>query len=159
VTIIRDREDARWLPSRFRFALFRLFALLRMRFTPPRPRPGLIMAVHRDQSEIEAYAVALWIFATVTCFLSALMPIAIAAVFAPLAMQIPLYIVARGTRVNSILLMALIAAAAIYFATRPVWIRFAAWQFLALVALNAVAALIMLALRGAVRKMEARCGL
>jgi len=34
-----DREDARWLPSRFRFALFRLYALLRLRFTPPRRQP------------------------------------------------------------------------------------------------------------------------
>jgi len=159
VRIIRDREDARWLPSRFHFALFRLFAFLRMQFTKPRARPGLLLAIDRDQSIIEAYAVAFWIFATVSCFLSAFVSIYIAVPLAPVAMQIPLYIAGRGTRVNSILLMSLIAAAAAYFAMQPSWIRFAAWQFFGAIALNAIAALILLPLREQVRKMEERCGL
>ena len=157
--IVRDREDARWLPSRFRFALFKLLAFLRMQFTKPRTKPGLLLAIDRDQSEVEAYTVSLWLFGTVSCFLSPMISIYVALPLAPVAMQIPLWIAGRGLRVNSILLMTLIAAAATYFAMQPTWIRFAAWQFLAAMALNAAAALIMLALREQVGKMEARCGL
>ena len=157
--IVRDREDARWLPSRFHFALFQLVAFTRMLATRPRERRGIMLMIDRDQSEIEQYTVAIWIVLTVSCLLAAIMPIALAFVLTPLALQIPLYISGRGIRFNSILLMTLIAIPAAVLATKPVWIRYAAWQFFAMIALNAFAALIMLALRGKVRKMEERCGL
>ena len=157
--IVRDREDARWLPSRFHFALFQLFAFGRMLVTRPRERRGIMLVIDRDQSEIEQYAVAVWIVLTVSCLFAAIMPFALAVVVTPFALQIPLYISGRGIRFNSILIMTLIAIPAAVFATKPVWIRYAAWQFFAMIALNAFAALIMLALRGKVRKMEERCGL
>jgi hypothetical protein len=159
VRIVRDREDARWLPSRFHFALFRLFAFARMLATQPRERRGVMLVIDRDQSEIEHYTVALWVVLTVACLFAAIMPVAVAIVIAPFALQIPLYISGRGIRFNSILLMTLIAIPAAYLAAKPLWVRYAAWQFLAMIALNALAALIMLTLRGAVRKMEERCGL
>ena len=157
--IVRDREDARWLPSRFHFALFQLFAFARMLATRPRERRGIMLMIDRDQSEIEQYAVAIWIVLTVACFFATIMPFALAIVVVPFALQIPLYVSGRGIRFNSILLMTLIAIPAAYLATKPAWPRYAAWQFFAMIALNAVAALIMLALRGEVRKMEERCGL
>lgn len=157
--IIRDREDARWLPSRFRFALFRLGAFVKMQFTEPRQRRGVIIAVDRDQSTIENYTISIWYLATITCFLAAVMPLAIAILFSTVFVQIPMYVAGGGQRVNSMVMMSLAAIAAAYLAMEPSWIRFAAWQFLAVVALNAIAALIMLLLRGAVRRMEARCGL
>jgi hypothetical protein len=159
VRIVRDREDARWLPSRFHFALFRLFAFARMLATRPRERPGMMLVIDRDQSEIEHYTVAIWIVLTVSCLFAVIMPFALAVVIVPFALQIPLYISGRGIRFNSILTMALIAIPAAYLATKPGWHRYAAWQFFAMIALNALAALIMLALRGKVRKMEERCGL
>ena len=157
--IVRDREDARWLPSRFRFALFRLLAFVRMTFTKPRERRGIIIAIDPDQSTLENTTISIWFSATTTCFFAALMPIAVAIPATILFVQIPMYIVAGGQRVNSKVLISLAAIAAAYLATTPSWIRFAAWQFLAMIALNAVAALILLPLRGAVRRMEARCGL
>jgi hypothetical protein len=159
VRIVRDREDARWLPSRFHFALFRLFAFARMLAARPRERRGMMLVIDRDQSEVEHYTVALWIVLTVSCLLGSIMPVLVALVITPFALQIPLYIFGRGIRFNSILTMTLIAIPAAYLARKPVWVRYAAWQFLAMIALNAVAALIMLALRGEVRKMEERCGL
>ena len=73
--------------------------------------------------------------------------------------RLALFFLGGGQRMNSRVLMSLAAIAAAYLAMSRTWIRFAAWQFLAIVALNALAALIMLTLRGAVRRMEARCGL
>ena len=157
--IVRDREDARWLPSRFHFALFQLFAFARTLATRPKERRGLMLVIDRDQSEIEHYTVALWSVLTVSCLFASIMPFALAVVITPLALQIPLYISGRGIRFNSILLMTLIAIPAAVLAAKPVWVRYAAWQFFAMIALNAFAALIMLALRGKVRKMEERCGL
>jgi hypothetical protein len=55
--------------------------------------------------------------------------------------------------------MSLATIAAAYLATTNSWIRFAAWQFLAILVLNAIAEGIMLTLRGAVKRMEASCGL
>jgi hypothetical protein len=159
VRIVRDREDARWLPSRFHFALFRLFAFARMLVTRPHERRGIMLVIDRDQSEIEQYTVAIWMVLTVSCLFAAIMPFALAIVVVPFALQIPLYISGRGIRFNSILLMTLIAIPAAYLATTPVWPRYAAWQFFAMIALNGLAALIMLALRGKAREMEERCGL
>ena len=157
--IVRDREDARWLPSRFRFAIFRLIALIRMTFTAPRERRGIIIVIDRDQSTFENYTISIWYMATIACFFAALMPLPIAILASTLIVQIPLFFLGGGQRMNSRVLMSLAAIAAAYLAASRTWIRFAAWQFLAIVALNAVAALIMLTLRGAVRRMEARCGL
>jgi ABC-type transport system involved in cytochrome bd biosynthesis fused ATPase/permease subunit len=157
--VVRDRDDARWLPSRFHHGLFRLFAFVRMYGTAPRERRGIMLAIDPDQSTGEQYAIALWTTATVSCFFAAFLPLAVAIVLAPLALLIPLFIFSRGLRFHSILFMTLISIAAAYFAMKPIWIRYVAWQFLALMALNAIAALIMLPLRGQVRKMEERCGL
>ena len=157
--IVRDREDARWLPTRFRFALFRLAAFVKMTFTPPRERRGIIIAIDRDQSTIENYAMSIWFMTTIICFLAAVVPVIAAILLSTLAVQLPIYVAGGGQRVNSKVLMSLAAIAAAYLAMSRSWIRFAAWQFLAFVMLNAIAALIMLLFRGAVRRMEARCGL
>jgi len=157
--IVRDREDARWLPSRFHFALFRLAAFVRMTFTHPQERRGLIIAIDREQSTIEHYTMSIWFIATVACFFAYLMPIALAIVVATIAVQVPIFTVGRKKNVNSIVMMSLATIAAAYLATTQTWIRFAAWQFLALAALNAIAEIVMLTLRGAVKRMEARCGL
>jgi len=159
VRIVRDREDAKWLPSRFHFALFRLFAIVRMSAMAPRPRPGIIVPIDRYQSSFENYAISIWYFATVSCFFTAVMPWWVAIPLASLVVQLPIYVVGRGQGVNSIIFMTSATLAAAYLATTQTWLRWAAWQFLAILALNALAALLLLPMRGVIRKLEARCGL
>lgn len=156
---VRDRDDARWLPSRFHFALFRLFAIARMSSMEPRTRPGIIVAIDRYQSTFENYTISAWYFATVSCFFAALMPLPVAIAVASFVVQIPIYVVGRGQRVNTIIFMSAATLAAVYLATTNTWIRYVAWQFLAILALNAIASLILLPMRGRIRKLEARCGL
>ena len=157
--IVRDREDARWLPSRFHFALFRLAAFVRMTFTRPHERRGIIVAIDREQTTIEHYTISIWFTATVACFFASLMPVAIALVVAMIAVQFPIFMVGRGKSVNTVVLMSPATIAAAVLTTTPTWIRFAAWQFLAVLAMNAIAEIVMLTLRDEVKRMEARCGL
>jgi len=159
VRIVRDREDARWLPSRFHFALFRLAAFVRMTFTRPQERRGIIVAIDREQTTIEHYTISIWFTATVACFFASLMPVAIALVVAMIAVQFPIFMVGRGKSVNTVVLMSPATIAAAVLTTTPTWIRFAAWQFLAVLAMNAIAEIVMLTLRDEVKRMEARCGL
>jgi hypothetical protein len=162
--LVRDREDARWMPSRFHFALFRLAAFLRLRGMAPRPRQGIILVIDRDQSAFENHAVSIWIAVTLACYIAAelpwLFPLAILAglLLALTAMQFLVVIgglIVRSTRANSIFLMSLFFLAAAYYARAASWVRFVAWHVLALAALNAVAAVIVFALRGAIAKREA----
>jgi len=170
VKAVRDREDARWLPSRHHFALFRLLAFLRLRFARPRPRPGLVLVIDRDQSAFENQAVASWIVLTLAGYLAA-GPLA----RWPLALAIPAALLLAGAivqvmvvgggllvflfpdriRANSMLFMTTMLLLAAYYATRATWARFVAWQFLALVALNAIAAAIVFLLRRPIARLEA----
>ncbi|HKR65275.1 MAG TPA: hypothetical protein VJZ00_16200, partial [Thermoanaerobaculia bacterium] len=68
--MIRGRRDARWLPSRHNFALFRLLAYLRCRTLAPEPADVMIM-IDRHQSTLENYTVSAWIFVTLTCSIAA----------------------------------------------------------------------------------------
>jgi hypothetical protein len=162
--VIRDRADARWLPSRHHFALFRLFAFLRMRSAKPEPRPGLILVVDPDQTAAEHHGISLWIVSTVTCYVAATLfatwpaalALPVAFVVAAGAIEVPVVLggLALPSRGNSLLLMVLLIAVAAYFATQRTWVRFAAWQFLALIALNAVAAMIVFLLREPIARLE-----
>jgi len=159
VRFVRDRDDARWLPTRFHFALFRLMAIARMSSMEPRTRPGIIVAVDRYQSTFENYTISVWYLVTASCFFAAIMPLPAAIAVASLVVQIPIFVVGRGQRVNTIILMSAATIAAAYLATTHTWIRYVAWQFLAILALNALASLVLLPMRGWIRKLEARCGL
>ncbi len=166
MNVVRGRADARWLPSRHRFALFRLYAFLRLQNAPPEPRDGLVMIVDRDQTAVEHHGVSLWIALTVTCYLAATvfsrwpLPVALPVAFllSPIAIHAPLLSIGALTlgnrRLNSFMLMSAFVALAIYFARHSSWARFAAWQFLALVALNGIAAVILFALRDPIARLE-----
>ncbi len=163
---VRGRADARWLPSRHHFALFRLFAFLRLRGARPEPREGLVLIVDRHQTAAEQHSVAIWITVTVTCYLAATLfagwplPLALLAAFAlaPFAIHVPMLSIGfltRGhRRLNAMTLMFTFIAIAAYFARHQSWARFAAWQFLAFVALNAIAAVIVLLLRAPIARLE-----
>lgn len=168
---VRGRADARFLPSRHNAALFRLAAYLRLRNAKPEPSDG-VLVIERYQSAFETWTVGSWIIGTIACFVAATLfaswpiPLAILAAV-PLTivgLELPLYLIgltitpllrAHPTQVNSLLFFAGVAAAAAYFATRPSWVRFVGWQFLALLALNAIAAVIVFLLRDPIARLEA----
>jgi hypothetical protein len=64
----------------------------------------------------------------------------------------------NGIGVNGIVVMLLFIGAAAFFSTHPSWVRFIAWQFLALVALNGIAAVVVFSLRGSIARLEAAVG-
>jgi hypothetical protein len=179
--VVRGRAEARWLPSRFNFALFRIYALIRLRTAEREARP-MMLVIDRHQSAAEAYLVATWLLATVSCFFAAplagrLSPLVAAAIAIPLgsaALQALLcsvgYFVTPAVRrltrmperwtlrVDSAIVMLGIFASALYFASQPSWVRIAAWQFLALFALNAIAAIALLPFRSFLRRLEVELG-
>lgn len=170
--IVRGRADARWLPSRFNFALFRLFAFLRMKRAKPEPAE-VSLVLDRNQNPIESAVLSTWTAATLTCYaaetlfdawplplaLLAGIPVAITCLEIPIiAIGVALRHRANNIPLNSFVMMSLLVLAAAYFARAQSWIRFAAWQFLGFVALNALAAVIVFLLRGAIAELENAMG-
>jgi len=160
VKAVRGRADARWLPSRHHFALFRLFAYLRLRIATPILCDDLVLTIDRDQTAFENYTVGVWFVLTMTGFFATLSPL-LSLPLALITVQVGIVIVGlalpRGINIRaaSVIHMSLMTAAALYFATASSWVRFVAWQFLALVALNAIAAIIVFLLRDSIVKLEA----
>jgi hypothetical protein len=163
VKLVRGRADARFMPSRFHFAIFRLGAFVRLRSAKPQPQRGLLLAVDRHQTAREHYLAALWYVGSAACFASELLsiPIALAAVVVLASFQLLLCVIGlarrnqNNIRAQSIFMMALLAGGAAYYAFAKTWIRFAAWQVLAVMALNALCALILFFLRGSIARAEA----
>ena len=169
---VRDRADARWLPSRFRYAAFRLMAYVIARRVKPREQRGLVLVIDRDQSAIEHYGIAAFVLLTVSSYITAALSvryhaaiILIAAVpLAALALELPLYLHAltfpgkHAIRFHSVFLWVLLTAAALYFATWQTWVRFPARAFLLVLGLNGVSALILRLLRGRIAALEAAYG-
>jgi hypothetical protein len=173
--VVIDRPEARWLPSRHRFALWRLVAYVRLRWSrPPLERPEhLILAIDRDQTAAEMHCIAAWAFVTTTCYFAAFLPFAlplsilIAIVLAGIAVQIPIVpgggmlrlLMGDGDHVKivSVTTMGLLLMASSYIATTTTWARFVAWFFFAILIMNCVVAAILWLLRGAIRAAEERC--
>ncbi len=178
--VVRNRADARWFPSRHNFALFRLAAYLHLRRARPEHRDG-ILVIDRHQSATETWLVMSWVTLTFACYLATTLfvdwhiaialplslPLAVAllevpAILSALTIAPLFHSITRartnGFRVNGVVIMLLFSAASAYFALHPTWIRFVAWQFLALLALNAIAAVIAFPLRHAIAHLEAQVG-
>lgn len=162
MNVVHDRPQAKWLPSRHRFALARLVAyakLLTSRPTTP-DVDRLILAIDPDQSAIENYAASIWYLGSLTCFIAAFVPLLIAFPIALIIIEIPIYVFGvpfGNRRITSAGYVLCGAGAAAYFALQPTWIRFAAYVFLGVLALNAIAFVIMWLLRHHVRAAEERC--
>jgi hypothetical protein len=177
---VRNRADARWFPSRHNFALFRLAAYLCLRRARPERRDGMLV-IDRHQSATETWLVMSWVTLTFACYLamtlfvdwhivvalSVSLPLAIVflevpAILSALTIAPLFHSIARdraaGFRVNGVVIMLLFSAASAYFALHPTWIRFVAWQFLGLLALNAIAAVIAFPLRHSIARLEAQVG-
>jgi hypothetical protein len=179
--LLHGCAEMRWMPSRHYFALFRLIGWLRLRHIRISGERDRVISVHPDQSGVEVYGTAFWALLTVTCYLApmlsplplplalgAALPLAwsalqIAMLFAGLVVAPAVRLLARrpgenNLRINSFTVMSLLAAASSWVATERTWARFAAWQFLALVALNAMAAAVMFLLRDEVARLESFLG-
>lgn len=176
---IVDCPEARWLPSRHRFALARLIALIALR-REKRPVPlnqRLVVPIDRDQSSLENYAISFWLMTTLTSYLLVLFRPALwilTPFLAAVLIQIPFYfsglLVApvlraitgklseKNHRLNTISLFATFALVSAWFAWTLTWARFVAYFFFAVLAANALAFVVMLALRGVVRRIESQYG-
>lgn len=174
---IRDRLEARWLPSRHHFALFRLGAFLRLRVAQPRLQQGLLLTVDRHQSQFEHYSLSAWMALTVTCFtagtLFASRHFALALALAVPVTMVVLQLTVVGSGLladlfsavtglkaddpvgaSSFVMMLLFVSTAAWLATSRTWVRWVAWQVLALVALNALAAVLVFFLRAPIERLE-----
>jgi hypothetical protein len=175
LNVVIDRPEARWLPSRHRFALARLIAYIRLRFDrPAAARPEhLILPIDRDQTAAEINGVAIWVFATTTCYVAASLPftlplsIVLAIPLAAIAIHVPIVTIGPAVRlvmgdgnhigILSVITMGLLLIASSYAVTTTSWARFVAWLFIAVLVANCTAAAILWLLRGAVRTGEERC--
>ncbi len=182
MNLVRNREDARWCPGRFHFALPRMYALWKSARTPPQIREGIVLAIERGQTSSEMYAVSLWMLLTAATFCAEVMarrvPLPIAITLAlPLAavlLQIPFFVIggammpiwraATGGRnqnhiaLNSAIIMTMMAGASLYFVMESHGIaRLAAWFFVVMTAANALASIGLLLMRNLVRRAEERC--
>jgi hypothetical protein len=176
MNVIVNRPEARWLPSRHRFALVQLVAFARLRRGEPQIANApdhLILPVDRDQSASEAYAVAFWVFVTVAAYLAAILPmplplaIIVATPLASIVLHLPIVLGGPALRlllgdndhvkIVSVGTMFLLTVWSFYVARSDSWARLVAWFFFAVLACNAIAAVILWLLRDEVQAEESRC--
>jgi hypothetical protein len=170
VKVVRDRDEARWLPSRHHFALTKLIAMIAMKRTTHRESSlKRIYAIERDQSTLENYSIAIWLYLTGTAYLLAITP-KVTWILIPwiagFAVHAPCFIIGvianrfgavDNRKLNGISTMVLFLIASSWFATTDSPVALVAWLFLGIVALNAIAAVVMWMLRGTAAAMERRC--
>ncbi len=169
---VSNRSRARWLPSRYRFAIFRLYALLRLTMsTEDTSGADIALQIDRDQSNEEQYTVALLVLGTATSYLAVLLPmvtpvaIAIAIPVAAFAVQMPACIVGSllpdgrdNASINGIVMMSILAAASVFFMRGASWAHLVAWFFLGALALNGAASCIVFLLRRLITAMDREYG-
>ena len=176
--IVRDRRDARWLPSRFHFALFRLYAYIRLRAAKPEPVRGMILSIDRDQSASESFLVTACVVLAASAYFAALFEDSMSAPAAYLVgivaaiVSIQALIAIAGVVITfvlrravqsagtliSLLIMTLMIAAGIAVALSDSPARYVAVGFLTLVALNALAAIVVFLLRNRIANAEQSVG-
>jgi hypothetical protein len=164
MNVVHDHPAAKWLPSRHRFALPRLVAYTMLecggKAATFEDVDHIILSIDRDQSTIENYGASIWYLTALTCFIAAFVPLVLALPIALIVVEIPIYAFGLpfgNRRITSAGYLLCGAGAALYFATQPSWMRFVAYAFLGVMALNAIASVIMWLLRHRVRAAEERC--
>lgn len=175
MNIVTDRPDARWLPSRHRFALARLIAYAKLRGSRVGEKNAehLILPIDRDQTAAEMNGIATWIFATTVCYTAAMLPLIwpaaiVAAIpIAAIALHFPMVVIGPIVRmligdgdhikIISVITMSLLVIASSYVAMSNSWSRYVAWFFFAVLIVNVAAAVVVWLLRGQIRAAEERC--
>lgn len=176
MTAYVDRIDAPLLPSRHRFALFRLIAYLRLRGAPRGRDRARLYFLDRDQSSAEQYCVAIWATLAAAALSAAALetvwPLWIALLaavpIAALLLQVPAVLVGtllpliertighpiQRIRFESRFMMFLLSAGAAWSLQSGGWERAVGWTFLAVMAANAGAAALLYGLRGQISRLE-----
>jgi len=184
LNIARPQAAVPWIPSRHRYALFRLIAYLRLARTPAEScvrDERRVLAIDRDQSSVETYTIAVFVWLLVAAFVTAMLsnrlilPVAIAASIPLAALLFSVAVVVTGIAIapalhalglprgasdivpNTWVFLTSVFLASSYFALSSGWVRYPAWLFLAVVAMNGAASVVLLLLRTRVREAEARC--
>ena len=177
MNVIADRPEARLLPSRHHFAIARLVAFIRLQLRGDgraiEMPEHLILPIDRDQSSAETYSVAVWVFVTTASYFVAILPLpwplallaaiplAFVAIHIPIVGGGPLLRLLAGDKnyvsAISAITMGALLLSSLYIARTATWARIVAWFFLAVVAGNAIAAVILWMLRGRVQAAEKRC--
>lgn len=172
--VVTDRADAAALPSRHHFAIFRLLAAARFPMLRPRVQRGIVLHLDEYQSSFENYTVAgiVWIIGSAYLIdaLAHVVPLLLAAIIgialSPLVLQFPFYVTGAiataihdgdNRRLNSIAVMSVLLIASTYYAMQQTWVCWPARAFLALTALNALAAPVAWLMRERMTAMEDRC--
>ncbi|MEO6260664.1 MAG: hypothetical protein ABIP63_09945 [Thermoanaerobaculia bacterium] len=185
--VIRDQPYARWFPSRRRFALTKILALVFLKTlrSDGAPAPSdaaggerIVLGLDRDHDSFEIYSAASLHFVVLTCFMASFIPlppplsILLAAFFEPLlalllcfagALVMSRWAVLRGrSRVsfapgNSVVLMALAIAASVYLLGYNGWAAPVGGLFLTIVIINAIASLAVRFLQPTIARLEERC--
>jgi hypothetical protein len=175
VNAVADRPEARWLPSRHRFAVTRVIAYWNLRAARQSAKQAdhLVLPIDRDQTAAEMNAIAAWIFVTTVCYVAAMLPmvwpaaIVVALPIAAIVLQFPIVVIGPIVRmligdgdhikIISVITMSLLVIASSYVATTMSWARYVAWFFFAAMIVNAAAAAVVWLLRGRIRAAEERC--
>lgn len=175
MNVVTDRPEARWLPSRHRFALARLIAYAKLRGARAADNKveHLILPIDRDQTATEMNGVAIWVFVTTVCYIAAALPliwlaaIVVAIPIAAIAIHFPILVIGPIVRmligdgdhikIISVITMSLLVIASSYFAASSTWARYAAWFFFAVLIMNGAASMVLWLLRGVIREAEERC--
>jgi hypothetical protein len=175
VNVVTDRPQARWLPSRHRFALTRLIAYAKLGGgrVVKMDVEHLILPIDRDQTAAEINAIAVWVFITTVCYVAASLPLVwpaaiVAAVpIAAIALHFPIVVIGPIVRmligdgdhvkIISVITMALLVIASAYVGASSSWARYVAWFFFAMLVVNGVAAIVLWLLRDNIRVAEERC--
>ena len=175
MNVIADRPEARWLPSRHRFALAKLIAFAKLRGAPASVNDAehLVFPIDRDQTAAEMNGVAIWVFVTTIFYIAAALPliwpaaIIVAIPIAAIVLQFPTVIIGPIVRmligdgnhikIISVIAMALLVIASSFVAASHSWARYAAWFFFGVLIVNGAAAVVVWLLRGPIRTAEERC--
>ena len=168
--ILHEHTDVKWLPSRYRFALAKLIAIVAMRrVTRNDVDVQNVLAIDRDQSAVENHAVAMWVYVTATAYLlDVTPPVAwiVVPFVAPLVLHLPMFVFGwvaglfggiDNRKLNSVATMAALTIASSYFAATEGPVQFVAWFFFAVLALNGLAAVVLWIVRGTAATVEPRC--
>lgn len=170
--VVRERMEARWLPSRSHFAMFKLLAFIRFRVAPREVRPGVILVIDPYQNSAESYALSVAAPLALACYAGAFVAPhlgALGALFAGVAALLALIFVALVAstavrmigirpmnlqRFNGGTVLTLVALSSAYFALSDLWVRWVGRAFLAALGLNLIAAVVLWLIRNYLAALE-----
>ncbi len=170
--VVRERMEARWLPSRAHFAIFKLLALIRFYVAPRQVRPGVILVIDQYQNGAESYALSVAAPLALACYAGAFVAPhigALGALFAGLAALLALIFIALVAstavrmigirpanlqRFNGGTVLTLVTLASAYFAVSDLWVRWVGRAFLAALGLNLTAAVVLWLIRDFLAALE-----